>query len=391
MSLKFLSLFLIICISSAFAQSNHKIKFIVTSENVPEKSTIYITGNHSLTGNWDPGKVSLTKKENSIWEREFSFPKGFHLEYKLTLGSWESEALDEEGKVPANSSLKIVNDTTVIIDVKSWGDQSDGVVEGQITGTVKYHRKLKWEGLQDRDVVVWLPPGYDEHPDKRYPVLYMHDGQNMFDPQTSAFGVDWQIDEAADSLIRNSYIKSVIIVGIYNTPDRSFDYTPGLKGYAYMNFIVNKLKPFIDSTYRTLPGREYTATGGSSLGGLISFMLFWIHSGVFSQAACISPAFKLRNIDFVSSVEEYNGLKKKIRIYIDNGSVGLDESLQEGIDAMLLALKEKGYFEGDDLYYYKAPGAKHFESDWAERIWRPLIFMFGNENSYQYIQINQNE
>jgi predicted alpha/beta superfamily hydrolase len=219
----------------------------------------------------------------------------------------------------------------------------------------------------------------------------MHDGQNMFDPQTSAFGVDWQIDEAADSLINKGYISPIIIVAIFNTPHRMSEYNQGSVGDAYMNFIVNNLKPFIDSTYRTLPGREYTAVGGSSMGGLISFMLLWIHSDVFSQAACISPAFKIGGLDFVSTVMNYTGKKKAIRIYIDNGNVGLEVSLQTEIDAMLSALKEKGYSEGDYLYYYNAPGAKHFESDWAERIWRSLIFMFGNENSYQYIQLKLNE
>ena len=91
-------------------------------------------------------------------------------------------------------------------------------------------------------------------------------------------------------------------------------------------------------------------------------------------------------IDFISPVKNYTGKKKQIRIYIDNGSVGLEDSLQYGVDEMLSALKETGYVEGEDFYFYKAMGAKHFESDWVERIWRPLIFMFGNENSYQYIQ-----
>lgn len=122
------------------------------------------------------------------------------------------------------------------------------------------------------------------------------------------------------------------------------------------------------------------------MGGLISLVLLWVHADVFSQAACISPAFIFWDIDFVRPVINYTGKKKEIRIYIDNGSVGLEDTLQTGIDAMLSALKGKGYSEGDDLYWYKASGAKHFESDWAERIWRPLIFMFGNENSYQYIQ-----
>ncbi len=199
MNFKISSLFLIICISAVFAQSNHKVKFIVIAENVPEQSTIYITGNHPLIGNWDPGMVSLTKKENNFWEKEFSLPKGFHLEYKFTLGSWERESLDLNGYVRSNALLDIKNDTIITIRIEDWGNsRSNRVITGQITGTVKYHHKLEGEGIRERDVAVWLPPGYDEHPDKHYPVLYMHDGQNMFDPQTSAFVVDWQIDESAD-------------------------------------------------------------------------------------------------------------------------------------------------------------------------------------------------
>jgi len=116
--LKILSLFLIICISAAFAQSNQKVKFIVTSASVPEQSTIYITGNHPLIGSWDPGKVSLTKKENNLWGGEFSFPNGFHLEYKLTLGTWEREALNKEGLLPTNSILEVLSDTIIFIEVK---------------------------------------------------------------------------------------------------------------------------------------------------------------------------------------------------------------------------------------------------------------------------------
>ena len=225
--------------------------FVIISNNIPDSSSVYITGNHPLIGNWEPGNVSLIKKENNIWKVEFSFPKGFHLEYKLTLGFWEQEALDVKGYVRTNSTLDIRNDTTITIQIEDWGSsRSNRVITGQITGTVKYHHKLKGEGIRERDVVVWLPPGYDENPEQRYSVLYMHDGQNMFDPKTSAFGVDWQIDEAADSLIRKGYIKPTIIVGIYNTPDRSPEYTPGITGYAYMNFIVNRLKLLIDSTYQ---------------------------------------------------------------------------------------------------------------------------------------------
>ena len=115
-------------------------------------------------------------------------------------------------------------------------------------------------------------------------------------------------------------------------------------GYAYMKFIVNELKPFIDYTYHTLPDRENTTVGGSSLGGLISFMMLWEYSDIFSKAACLSPAFKIDSIynhDFVSPVKNYSGPKKDIKIYVYNGGVGLEEELQPGIDEMMKRLKKR--------------------------------------------------
>ena len=367
------------------SQTTKEVTFIVTANNVPDTSSVFITGNHKLLGNWIPGVIKLEKQNNDERIGKFSFPLGYHLEYKFTLGSWEYEARNAEGGIPGNSILDVLNDTIIHINISQWKGP-DSMIKGQITGIVKYHPKMKGRGIKDRDVVVWLPPGYDEDVDNYYPVLYMHDGQNMFDPITSSFGVDWQIDEAADTLIRKDYIEPIIIVGVYNTPDRRSDYSSNDTGYAYMNFVVNDLKPFIDDNYRTLRDREFTATGGSSMGGLISFMLLWEHSDVFSQAACISPAFKISFIDYVISVENYSGKKKDIRIYIDNGSVGLEDSLQAGIDEMFSVLKKKGFVEDNDLYWYKAVDAKHFEGDWAKRIWRPLIYMFGNEDSYSYIR-----
>src|SRR3972149_12055157 len=283
--------------SATSAQSTKEIQFVVISDSVPENSSVYITGNHPALGNWNPGEVKLEYQTGNEWSGIFYLPEGFNLEYKFTLGLWNEEALDEDGKIHSNSILDIVSDTTVTTIITAWGNRSNQVVEGQITGTVEYHYNLKGPGINDRDIIVWLPPRYYENKYERFPVLYVHDGQNMIDPVTSAFGVDWKIDEAADTLIKKGFIKPIIIVGIYNTQDRSDEYAPGKTGHDYMNFIVNNLKPFIDSTYRTLPDRENTATGGSSLGGLISFMMLWEYSKVFSVAACVSPAFKYSRID----------------------------------------------------------------------------------------------
>jgi len=189
--------------------------------------------------------------------------------------------------------------------------------------------------------------------------------------------VDWGIDETADRLIREGKLQEILVVGIYNTVDRGREYSDTPQGHAYMQFMVEKLKPFIDKEYRTLPDRENTAVMGSSAGGLISFLLIWNYPQVFSQAACLSPAFVYRDINAPALVENYTGANKGIRIYIDDGGVGLDAQLQPGCDAMLRALQANGFTMGKNLEWYRDPEAEHNERAWSKRVWRPLLFMYG--------------
>ena len=249
---------------------------------------------------------------------------------------------------------------------------------GGIVGAVAYHRGLRGEGLRyDRDLIVWLPPSYRKEPKRRYPVLYMHDGQNIIDPSTSFIGYDWHVDNVADSLIRASKMEEIIVVGMYNTPDRTAEYSDTDLGRNYAEFVVRRLKPLIDSTYRTLPGREHTAVMGSSMGGLISFLFVWWHPDVFSMAGCLSSAFMREHTQILSDVEKYSGSRKPIRIYLDCGGNGLDERLKPGMDEMASLLKKKGFVDGVDYQVYFDEHAGHDEHAWAARIWRPLLFMFG--------------
>jgi len=280
-----------------------------------------------------------------------------------------------DGVVPQNSRLHVLSNETIRIVVANWKDAMHKV-EGQITGTVRYHRKMEGEGIKPRDVVVWLPPSYETSAEKRYSVLYVHDGQNAFDPTTSFLGVDWQIDETADRLIRVGKMQEVIIVAISNTGDRRQEYSDTARGRAYMKFVVEKLKPFIDKTYRTRPEREHTAVMGSSLGGLISFLLLWNYPEVFSQAACLSPAFAFQEIDATRLVQQHSGPDKHVRIYMDNGGIGLEMQLQPGCEKMLAALQEKGFKLGHNLEWFRDPDAEHNERAWSKRVWRPLLFLF---------------
>lgn len=336
---------------------------------------VFIVGNKPELGNWNPDKISLSKINDSTWSKIFEFKIGETIEYKLTLGSWEEEALDKSGKVPENFVYKVTGDTILIFKIGHWGKVHLNIT-GQITGEVRYHKQFEGRSVLPRDIIVWLPPGYDSLSDKYYPVLYMHDGQNIFDPSTSSFGSDWQVDEVTDSLIRVKSIQGIIIVGIKNTKERGQEYNHTKPGYAYINFIIEELKPFIDMTYRTLPDCNNTSVCGSSSGGLISFIMGWEYPDVFSKSACFSPAFKISNIDYIAPVKNYMGAKKNLNIFIYNGGIGLEEQLQPGIDEMILVLKDKGFIENQDLLFIKDSSAEHNESAWAKYVYRFLEFFF---------------
>jgi predicted alpha/beta superfamily hydrolase len=351
-----------------FAQQAQEktVVFQVYSPDLPDTTHVFIAGSLADLGSWNPAKTSMQNGGNHHWSKEIVVKVGTSIEYKFTLGSWDREAANANGLPLQNFNLTVKGDTTVTHNILFWKTGDKKVITGKITGTVAYHRQLTSEGIAPRDIIVWLPPDYSANRKKRYPVVYMQDGQNSVDPATSAFGVDWRIDETSDSLIRNKITQSFIVVGIYNTADRSKEYTPGDNGTAYMKFVAKKVKPLIDSVYRTKSDAKNTIVGGSSAGGLISFMLAWEYPAVFSKAICMSPAFKIMHIDYVKTVLESKE-KKNVFFYIDNGGVGLETQLQPGIDEMMTALKQKGYQEGKDYYYVIDSTAKHFESDWAKR------------------------
>jgi len=373
-------LILVFLINIISAAQNSRITFEVSTYKLDDTISVYITGDNEKLGNWDPAIVRLNKEGNS-WKIELSFPKGTKLEYKFTLGGWNTEALTDKEETPTNSILNVEKDTIVSCTINHWGASvpKRNPFHGQITGDIEYHRNFKGEGLLPRDIIVWLPPSYKKEMSKRYPVLYAHDGQNLFDPSTSSFGVDWQLDETADSLIKQRKINEIIIVGINNTPQRRKEYYTGDTGESYLKFVVKELKPFIDKTYRTLSDRRNTATLGSSAGGLVSFMLVWEYNDVFSKAACISPAFFIRGLDYITPVLNSRLKRRNIKIYIDCGGTGLDTVLLTGTEKMLSALKKKGYREGKDYQWFFDKTGEHNEQHWARRLWRPLEYLYGTK------------
>ena len=199
-----------------------------------------------------------------------------------------------------------------------------------LTGDVRLHKDFHSQILSNnRDLIVYLPPGYDSGSKRRYPVLYFHDGQNLFDGATSYIpGQEWRLDETAQGLIAARKIEPLIIVGLYNTgKDRVEEYTPvqdpkykvGGKADLYGRMLVEEVKPFIDRTYRTLKDAKHTGLGGSSLGGLVSLYLGLKYPNVFGRLAVVSPSVFWGDKFIVHYVEALRG-KPAERIWLDIGT-----------------------------------------------------------------------
>ena len=260
-----------------------------------------------------------------------------------------------------------------------------------LTGDIRFHKSFHSKILNnDRDVVVYLPPGYESNKNKRYAVLYLHDGQNLFDGATSFIpGKEWRVDETAQSLITAGKIEPLIIVGIYNAGKARIDeYTPaadekykmGGKADLYGRMLVEELKPFIDTTYRTRRDAEHTGLGGSSLGGIVSMYLALKYPDLFGRVAVVSPSVWFANKQIVHYAEALKK-KPKTRIWLDMGTKEgstAKEAQQAVTDARLLndTLRKKGWKPGKDLRYFEAEGAEHNETAWAARVEPILEFLF---------------
>ena len=235
----------------------------------------------------------------------------------------------------------------------------------------------------ERQLIVFVPPGYDAQPDRRYPVLYMQDGQNLFDPTTSYVpGKDWRVDQTAQKLIRDGRIQPVIIVGIYHAGEKRVDdYTPtkdakrnGGKASKYLQALVEVIKPFIDREYRTHTCAWNTALAGSSLGGLFTLYAGLERPEVFGKLAAMSPSAWWDRRYIVRAVERLP-LKSRQSIWLD---IGTREGAATVGDTRALrgALVEKGWAENADLHYLEAQGAVHDEAAWADRVGPMLEFLF---------------
>ncbi|MER2561697.1 MAG: alpha/beta hydrolase-fold protein [Myxococcaceae bacterium] len=236
-----------------------------------------------------------------------------------------------------------------------------------------------------RGVWVYLPPTYLENTTFRAPVVYMHDGQNLFDGSAAFGGVEWQVDETMNRTANDGFIAEAIVVGPENTAARIDEYTPtsttqygGGQGATYLRFLVDELKPAVDREYRTRPERESTVVIGSSLGGLISMYAGVQKPEVFGNVGAMSPSTWWDNRWILGSVAGLRAAPlRPVKVYVDSGNAGNSMDDVTNTAELAQAWRDRGYADDVTLKYVVQNGASHSEAYWAQRLPVALRFLLG--------------
>jgi len=266
------------------------------------------------------------------------------------------------------------------------GDALLAEVEATTTPQLRLHRAFASEYLPDaRDVIVYLPPGYEHEPERTYPVLYLHDGQNLFDGRTSFVqGRTWHMSEHTDAAIKAGEVEPLVIVGIYNTGDRRLaEYTHernwqmgGGEAEAYGNLVTRELMPWIASNYRVRQDREGTGMGGSSLGGLVTLFLGLRHPEIFGRLALLSPSVWWNHKSILGYLNEHAPqLWERPRVWLDVGDGEGHRTLRDA-EHLARRLKANGWRPGETMHFEKVHGGTHDEASWAGRVRPMLRFLF---------------
>ena len=329
--------------------------------------TLFVAGNFN---GWNPYDKRYQVKPVNPGERtiDLNVPAG-NYEYKFTRGSWSKVETAKDGKDAGNRTLTITKDTVIEISINGWKD------DFKTETLAKKHTASAQVSMLDsaffipqlnrtRRIWVYLPADYATSK-KKFPVLYMHDGQNLFDEATSGFG-EWGVDECLDSLFTQGH-KECIVIGIDNGAKRMSEYNPyGFQTYGigegdkYVDFIASTLKPYVDKTFRTKADKKNTFIAGSSMGGLISFYAVMRYPGVFGGAGIFSPAFWT-----ASGLEnDLNKTGKKIRskLFFYAGGKEGDRMIPDmkKIEADVKALSSSKIYERVDM------DARHNEAAWRK-------------------------
>jgi enterochelin esterase-like enzyme len=261
------------------------------------------------------------------------------------------------------------------------------------TGDLRIHPFHSRIYLNDRFLRVWLPPGYDDADNaaRQYPVLYLNDGQNLFEPATSFNGIEWQVDETADRLIREHLIPPLIIVGIDNAgKDRVREYMPHrsfqpmmlrVQGTRYPSFLTKEVIPFVERHYRVASGPRNTGLGGSSLGALIALYTVAVSPGIVGRLLLESPSLWTASRQIMRQSRTVRRWPERVFLATGSAEAGLpdrDRSMVDDVQEFAAILQRSG-LDGHRLRLLVDQGAPHHESAWARRFPDALSFLFADQ------------
>jgi len=356
-----LSFILFLAFQCAFSQ----VTFVLNDlpENTEANAQIFISGDFE---SWSGGE-DLYKAEKVGDEYYLTLSKRTGtIQYKFTLGSWDTVETDIDGNNIKNRSYTFnKNKDTVNVSIARWNEVGLKISTAQKNVIILSNDFEIPQLNRHRRIWIYLPPNY-KVTSESYPVLYMHDGQNLFDESTSYAG-EWEVDETLNELFKEKNL-SIIVIGIDNgETNRLGEYSPwkhptygGGEGDAYLEFIVKNLKPYIDSHYRTLIDKDNTAMMGSSMGGLISHYAGLKYPNVFGKIGVFSPSFWFSSNSFEYASVNSN-IKNSKMYFLVGGKEG--PTVVADVEKMIATMSSNG-FEIDNIYKKIVPQGEHNEDFW---------------------------
>lgn len=358
--------------------------------NTPTEATIYLA---SSINSWNPGDPDFTFTEvdgNLIYTIPESAPSTFL--GKITRGDWASVEANSAGGDIADRLFNFSNADTLHINVQAWIDLGGNPTDLPPNVVTLSNDFFMPQLDRNRRIRLFLPSDYDDT-SNHYPVLYMHDGQNLFSASES-FAGEWEVDEAMLQFESEGYGGAIIVAIDNGGGYRIAEYTPwanqqygGGDGEAYMEFVVNTLKPYVDEHFRTLSSRENTGIMGSSLGGLISHYGGMKYQNVFSKVGVLSPSFW-----FTSDIYDYTaaqGHSADMKFYFLAGGQE-SESLQQEVTTMIATMEENGFSESETHFKY-VPNGQHSEWFWAQEFPDAFEWLYlSNATAFAERQANNN-
>lgn len=363
------------------------LRFVVTAPAGTQSKSLKIVGNHAAIGAWKVKNGLVLRpdpKRPGVYVGDLSIDVGESLEFKVVRDSWTNVEKSAAGGEIRNRKVKVTKPETVSFSVARWADKGPPTTpEAHITFLGNFGQKSLG---RDRPVWVHRPEGYKKS--RSYPVLYMLDGQNVFDPSTAAFGEEWGADEAHDQLLKAKKIIPVVIVAIGNSAGRMYEYTPdkdpnyssggGLHKLEMM--IQQEIEPALRKKYSIKKGPKNRGIMGSSLGGLAAFHLALRHPDRYGVVGVISPSFWWNKRSTLTAIKKVKKLKRAHRMWMDMGTKEGDGATPvRDLKDVAAQLRKKGY-KASELKIFIDKNATHSEPSWRKRLPRVLSFLYGTKS-----------